>query len=84
MICLLCIPLFFHCISQGDVGAPLACISEDSGTNVDELAGIFSWFFTINVSVDGEYHQACSVYDPAIYTRVSEFRDWILDITGPL
>ena len=69
---------------QEDHGSPLACVSEDSGSNVEELAGVLSWIVVTTVWVGEETREACSITYPAVYTRVSEYTDWIQGITGPL
>jgi len=49
---------------QGDVGGPLVCPTADG----DELGGLAS------------FGKACGEGHPAVYTQVSHFHDWILEV----
>ena len=74
----------FICVYfQDDHGSPLACVSEDSGSNTEELAGILSWIVVVQVT-GAENREACSLVHPVVYTRISEYTDWIEGITGTL
>jgi len=56
-------------ICNGDAGGPVFCHASESDTSTEYLAGIVSWFATVQNNCNLQYPQASS--------RISKYLDWI-------